>query len=79
MINDSLFQLLAIDLRNRNLVSNWTSLLGSVFKLLHSDHVYSSGFHVERTHHGLWEFKDTSMAICSFVAFARVYVDTDGS
>lgn len=48
-----MFQLLAVDLRDRNLVFDRTGVRSSVDKLLHSHHVYSRSVYSKRTRHGL--------------------------
>lgn len=71
--------MLAVHLRDRDLVTNRTCLRSRVGKLLHSRDVHSRSFYSEGAHHGFWKFANAFMALRGIVALIRIDMDPSGS
>lgn len=71
--------MLAIYLRDRDLVTNRTCLRSRVGELLHSRDVHPRSFYFKGAHYGFWKFTNAFMALRSIVALIRIDMDPGGS
>lgn len=72
-------QLLAVHLRDRDLVTNRTCLRSCVDKLLHPRDVHPRSFYSEGAHYGFRKFANAFMALGGLVALVRIDMDPGGS
>lgn len=71
--------MLAVHLRDRDLVSNRARLRGRIGELLHSRNVHPCSVHSEGAHHGFRKSTNALMAVGSFLTPVGVDVDPGSS